>query len=162
MSSTRSVGSYVCLSAPADWDVSSAIKAFPHVSISKLQELRDPSTILQSCVPNKVTRENESLVISAAITRSSFNWNPKWENKPCGFGVSLYCVLVYKSSFIILQSSRLKLDKHRHWIPTSQDLHVDIVTVFQQGGTAILFVSLFKQSWTCLYMAVQQWCTWAI
>ncbi len=146
MSSTSSVGSYVCLSAPADWDVSSAIKAFPHVSISNLQELRDLPTILQSCFPDKVTQENESLVISAAIARSPFNWNLKWQNTPCGFGVSLNCVLVYKSCFIISQSSRLKLDKHRQWTHTSQDLHVDIATVCfsREGQLFSLWVSLNK------------------
>lgn len=32
----------MCLRAPADWDVFSAIKAFPHMSISNLQELERP------------------------------------------------------------------------------------------------------------------------
>lgn len=45
----------MCLRAAADWDVFSAIKAFPHVSISDLQEL---SAALQSCFLSRVAREN--------------------------------------------------------------------------------------------------------
>ena len=66
----------------------------------------------------------------------------------------LYRKLVYKSRFMILQSLRLKMDKH--WTSMSQDLHVDIVTVCFGGKAQLRSVCLFKQSWMCLYMAVQR------
>lgn len=96
--STSSVERYVCLSAPADWDVFSAIKAFPRVSISNLPELERPADhFTELCFLNNVTRE--------ATVTSSFNLKPKWKNTPCGFRLLLCCMLAYKSVFVILQSS---------------------------------------------------------
>lgn len=43
----------MCLSVPAEWDVYSAVKAFPHVSISDQWNL----TYVSSCLPNKVRRQ---------------------------------------------------------------------------------------------------------
>lgn len=47
----------------------------------------------------------------------------------CGFGVSPHCKLVYEFGFVILQSSRLKLDKHKNRMKMSQGSHVSNVTV---------------------------------
>lgn len=76
VSSTSSVGRYVCLSAPTHWDVFFAIKAFPHVSISNLQE-RPVGRITELLSEQSRKRKYKSFVISAAIARSSFNWNLK-------------------------------------------------------------------------------------
>lgn len=93
----------VCVSAAADWDVFSAIKAFPHVSIPNLQELERP--VDRSL--NNVTRE--------ATATSSFNLKLKWKNEYApwilggGGFMPRACLHIHLHGF---EKLRLKLDKH--------------------------------------------------